>query len=582
MGVTRMHEWDAKDVLKMALNLGIIDAGKYNKGVDLCATVEPQDLLELLIKNNIATEADYKRIIDELESSSNNSIQKRVETEPKEYTENFSIKKHLGHGGLGRVLLAYDKSLQRDIAIKELLYDGEADEKGEQLIRFLREAKITGQLEHPGIVPVYQLSARENGTPFYAMQYVRGRTLTAAIAESHSENPEEGFKKRMRLFGNFTDLCDAVGYAHSRGIIHRDIKPGNVILGDFGETIVLDWGLAKKLTEPIDTSLHGRKTIEDDPELTQAGQLLGTPSYMSPEQIDSDLGTVDTRSDVYSLGVILYIILTGVRPHHGKGHEVMARVSAGEKPPSPTTFGKFIPPELSAICEKAMARDKKTRFENAGEFSKELKAYRHGRLLSIYSYSKKELLKKFIERHKALLTGSFAVLLVIIIGALFSIHLAFKAQQEKLKADHALVDVTNYSELAMELARTFKEELSGALKGIKDAEKLANLSTLIPSALSIDPKKSAYQIWCMRPDGFILYDEDPKQIGKYLFTDAMYVKFPELQNFGDEMKGKPWGVGHYRFFAKESEEIIYKIAAWDSLTLANGEVWKVIVTYNYR
>src|SRR4051812_1968439 len=195
--------------------------------------------------------------------------------------DRYHIMGEHGRGGLGRVSRAHDRELGRDVAVKELISRNPVDE-----IRFLREALITARLEHPGIVPVHEAGRWPDGTPFYAMKLVSGRSLRDLIAERPTVD------QRIGLLHHVIAVADAIAYAHGRNIIHRDLKPGNVIVGDFGETMVIDWGLAKDIKAPEDSSSGGVSAAASgsdperatDDELTLAGSVLGTPAYMAPEQ----------------------------------------------------------------------------------------------------------------------------------------------------------------------------------------------------------------------------------------------------------------------------------------------------------
>src|SRR5262245_52427229 len=203
-----------------------------------------------------------------------------------------------GRGGLGRVSRAHDRDLGRDIAIKELISGGHVRE-----MRFLREALITARLEHPGIVPVYEAGRWPDGTPFYAMKLVAGRSLRALLAE------RETVEERISLLHHVIAVADAIAYAHDRNIIHRDLKPANVSVGDFGETIVIDWGLAKDLTAAEDATVaEGPFRSPGDDGLTSTGSVLGTPAYMAPEQERGE--SVDQRADVHAIGAMLWELCT--------------------------------------------------------------------------------------------------------------------------------------------------------------------------------------------------------------------------------------------------------------------------------
>jgi serine/threonine protein kinase len=274
----------------------------------------------------------------------------------------FRILRPFARGGLGQVSIALDTELRREVALKEIR-ERQADDP-ESRARFVREAEITGALEHPGIVPVYGLGQYLDGRPFYAMRFIHGDSLKEALDRYHQSDAspvdESARATALRqLLRRFVDVCNAVAYAHSRGVLHRDLKPSNVMLGRFGETLVVDWGLAKHLG-PLDaTSESGEAPVppasDSSTAVTQMGSALGTPQFMSPEQAAGRVDQLGPASDVYSLGATLYYILTGKPPFEGSDSEaVPQKVLSGDFSP-PARVNPNAPAPLSAICLKAMA-----------------------------------------------------------------------------------------------------------------------------------------------------------------------------------------------------------------------------------
>ncbi len=610
------------------------------------------------------------------------------------YAEELTLRGMLGQGGIGRVFLGFDKKIGREVAIKEPIEEKLGANKTRVLARFVREARISGQLEHPGIIPVYEFGTKANGIPFYVMKRVQGRRLKEAIESCVAFREEDELRMRLALLPAFISICDAVGYSHSRKIIHRDLKPSNIVLGEFGEAIILDWGLAKRLDEEADSEEEipsAAPSLEEmaDSFHTMQGALVGTPSYMSPEQIDKRFGDVGTESDVYALGAILFLMLTGEKPYAGTPREVMKQVASFEPSPSPRSRRSSIPSELAAICEKAMAKRKENRFKDAAELAFELKAFRDGRIVSVYAYSRRELFARFVSRNKAAIAAAAVVIVSIVAGAGLALNFAADARVARARAERALVDVTALSSSAINLSSDAAEsagrDFTSVIKALdkstrriagygsisnekavallkelvgidKDALALATitpegkvaamypersdtaeaLSTVfaresaarfdankqsasglvrmpdgshvfaiaspikrgsseigvlavlytaekaIPAAMSFDPLKSEYQVWCMRGDGLIFYDEDPDQIGRSLFTDEIYAKFPELRMLGEKIRSEPNGLGYYSYLARGGENVVYKIAAWDTIKIDDRDDLKVVVAYPYR
>lgn len=389
-----------------------------------------------------------------------------------------------GRGGMGRVLLVHDESLGRDIALKELLPReiGDAETTLSSPVRlsmhllgrFIQEARLTGQLQHPSIVPVYELGRREDGTLYYTMKLVRGKPLSRAIREAQS------LQQRLALIPHFVDLCQAMAYAHSRGVIHRDIKPANVLIGEFGETVVIDWGLAKVKDRD---DVHAREfaqtmrllNLGEDIDLhkTAYGNVLGTPVYMPPEQAAGVLAQVNERSDVYGLGAVLYSILTGRCPYEGAGTADILRKVLQETPVPVTGLAPDTPAELAAICARAMDRDPGRRYESAKALADEIDRFLSGALVRAYAYSFADHLRRFIRRHKtAFATGALAGLILLTVAGVyhFRLTLAHHREQEQRLAAEAANERLRWENYAV--------SLTAAQKHMTDREYQTALSLL--------------------------------------------------------------------------------------------------------
>ena len=279
--------------------------------------------------------------------------------------------------------------------------------------RFLTEARITGKLEHPGIVPVYEIGKRVDGTVYYTMKLVKGETLEDRIKKLKT------YETRLALLPHFVDVCNTIGYAHSKGVIHRDIKPQNIMIGDYGETIVLDWGLAK-LKGTSDT-LEEELKHQYDEILAQAthktvyGKALGTPAYMSPEQANGELEDIDEQSDVFSLGCVLYEILTGSAPYSGDYVDEILEKAKKCDYKKLKKVNKNIPEELISITEKAMSKNKQNRYKSVKELSEEITKFISGGLVSAYDYSAIEVVKKWIRKNKLAFRIGIGALITLMI-----------------------------------------------------------------------------------------------------------------------------------------------------------------------
>jgi PAS domain S-box-containing protein len=282
-------------------------------------------------------------------------------------------------GGIGRVWLARDRHLDREVAIKELRPEKAGNIK--VATRFVREARLTGYLEHPGVVPVYELGSRpDTHRPFYTMRFVRGRTLSGAADAYHAKRAKGHAEPLdfVALLNAFAAVCNTIAYAHSRGVLHRDLKGDNVILGDFGEVIVLDWGLAKQVGQPDQEDSQATGVpweAGQDAGLTIQGEIMGTPAYMAPEQAEGRLDRIDQRTDIYGLGAILYEVLTGRPPFVGANTLAVLHMAARGNPIPPRQLWPDVPPALEEVCLKAMAKDPDKRYARAADLAQEVQRW---------------------------------------------------------------------------------------------------------------------------------------------------------------------------------------------------------------
>jgi serine/threonine-protein kinase len=397
----------------------------------------------------------------------------------------------IGVGGMGEVYRCGDDALGRDLAIKVLRAELRGDAGAEA--RFLREARLTGSLQHPGIVPVHHLGRLADGRPCYIMKLVRGRTL-AELLRDEADGPE----RLPRLLAIVEKVCQTVAFAHSRSIIHRDLKPSNVMVGEFGEVQVMDWGLAKKLhagaaaTDPADRAAEAIATgatetgawVEQAGGLSRAGAALGTPAYMPPEQAAGDWDIVDERADVFALGAMLCQILTRQPPYHGANRdELLRRARRGDLAEA---LGRLeqcgAPDELVQLCGECMAADLVQRPRHAGGVAERLAAYQadvQERLRRAEVERAEAQVKAREERKRRRLTALVAALMLLLVvlgGGAIAWY-----QRQRDKADQAVSNGLAQAELLAEQARADPlqpEKYHQALEAAQVASRLAeNAST---------------------------------------------------------------------------------------------------------
>jgi len=340
----------------------------------------------------------------------------------------YAVVGRLGRGGMGEVLRVRDLELDREMAAKVMLELSDA----RQLEKFLLEARITGQLEHPAIVPVHELGRTTDGRAYFTMKRVQGEDL-ARVLDRLAEDPEARPTLAERL-GIFTKVCDAMAFAHARGVIHRDLKPANVMVGEFGEVQVMDWGLAKVLGQQdaarVDATHAPGADAGGDPLATRDGTILGTPAYMPPEQAEGRIADLDQRSDVYALGAILYHLLVLVPPYVGESvWDVLDQVTRGELvSPLDRVPERRVPWELSAAVMKAMAADPDARYPSVAALAGDVQAWLRGGTLGAARYTSAQRVAKWVRRHRSI---ALATLALVVASVGWSGHAAWQRRLER-------------------------------------------------------------------------------------------------------------------------------------------------------
>jgi hypothetical protein len=339
-------------------------------------------------------------------------------------TTEILVTRRLGRGGLGDVYTASERATGRSLAVKFLNPAAAAQESSRRA--FGLEARVTSQLEHPNIVPVYVSGETPAGQPFYAMRLIQGHTLAAAIAEFHdsqrarSESAEDRSARYTELLGQFALVCKAIAYAHDRGVIHRDIKPANIMLGRFGEVVVLDWGLATRVDRDERARSSGEEsilmpTIELGELPAARRSISGTPAYMSPEQHDGGR-PVNVAADVYGLGATLYQLLTGQPPYAGDVGAIREHVLAGRLVP-PARVKRGVSPAIAAVCTKAMAHDPADRYETPLELAHDVEHYLADLPVAAYREPFTRRLARWTRRHRTLAQAAVAGLVAVVLVA---------------------------------------------------------------------------------------------------------------------------------------------------------------------
>lgn len=343
--------------------------------------------------------------------------------------DRYVEKRFHAKGGIGQVWLARDLNFGREVALKELLPE-RRDELSER--RFLIEAKVTGQLEHPGIVPVYDLHTEGTTGAFYTMRFIQGRTLRDEIREFHGKK-DTGQSRSLgqaNLLNSFIAICNTIEYAHSRGVIHRDLKGQNVAIGEFGEVIVLDWGLAKVWHEGEAEANATHVLRDSSSESTHDGAIIGTPAFMSPEQAIGQNDRVGPRSDIYSLGVMLYEILTGQTPFKSDDLRDLLKQVVSAPPLPPTKIAATVPKSLEAVCLKALAKRPEDRYGSARELADEVRRFLADEPVEARPDSIAMRAARWGRRHRTTVISAASILVMLVIGLTTGAALLANANQK--------------------------------------------------------------------------------------------------------------------------------------------------------
>jgi len=402
---------------------------------------------------------------------------------------NYQILGEIARGGMGTVLKGHDTDLGRDIAVKVL--EPELAKRPEVLQRFVEEAQIGGQLQHPGIVPVYELGLMADDRPYFTMKLIKGRTLSALLSARRSLEED-----RTRFLKTFESVCQTVAYAHSKGVIHRDLKPANIMVGAFGEVMVVDWGLAKvlkrggvedeKRAEAL-SHLTVIETVRSGPGSSGSdsviGSVMGTPAYMPPEQAMGDLSKVDETSDVFSLGAVLCEILTGKAPYVDEDRRRVVEMAAqAELDPARTRIGaSSADPELIKLCLACLAPSRMARPRNAEDVASRI----HDFLSSTEERAQEARIKAVEERRRRKLTLALAVTIVVSLVAVGGGYVWVEAQRaERVAETERLFDEQHAKALGLQESGSYAGALETAQGALRVVEASDAGSALLDRATS--------------------------------------------------------------------------------------------------
>jgi serine/threonine protein kinase len=365
----------------------------------------------------------------------------------------YKLTRTHGSGGLGVVSIADDSSLERSVAVKQMRPERILDPMAVE--RFIREARITGRLQHPNIIPVYELGLRpDDQIPFYAMRFVGHRTLQDAITQHFADKTSPAGDRIIRFRGlmqSFLAVCNAVAFAHDQGVIHRDLKPANIMIGDFGEVILLDWGLAKRLdeAEPMPLQTTGAPEATSNPGQTQAGARIGSPAYMAPEQAAGRIDLHGTHTDIYGLGVTLYEILTGDVPFMGATTEELLAAIQTRSLPDPRERNSSVPTALAAVCRKAMEKASTDRYASVNALADDIQHWLADEPVSVIPEPVMARIQRVARKNPGPVAALAATILVGIVGLGSGLYFVNAEKNQKVLALEAKTTALSQLEVAL-------------------------------------------------------------------------------------------------------------------------------------
>ncbi|MCA9136995.1 MAG: serine/threonine protein kinase, partial [Planctomycetales bacterium] len=500
-------------------------------------------------------------------------------------SDRFELRSKHAIGGLGEVWVAWDRQLGREVALKQMR--SEWVNNLDAVARFRREAEITGYLEHPGVVPIYSLGDQDDGRPFYAMQFIRGRTLQQVVEDQFNvpATADDDAARRSglrsglwyetaalrKMLDHFVDVCQTIDYAHSMGIVHRDLKPANIMLGTYGQTLVVDWGLAKWLdrktaadefgtvedhiSQQIDASLSLVSQYDSSVDETRQGTTLGTPRFMSPEQAAGKIDQIGPAADVYCLGATLYYILAGQAPHSGESdlQSTFQRIVQGRFDP-PVKIRSEIPRPLQAIVLKSMATQMHDRYVSAGRLAEDVQRYLADQPVSVFTDPPIERMLRWTRNHRALTAAMAVGLLLTFLGSISG--LLVRQEMHRRETEAIRIEAEKEREIQFQAETRRLEAVAASQAAIQrsdaalDDGRFADAAALV--GVAIDRMKTQKTMETQR-DLLVQKQQRLERLGR----------FDSLHRVGED----------FDHLARDSEAIVLFQASLDELGVWDSNTW---------